>query len=112
MLSWAAGLYLQLQLFEKPQWEHRNSVVHARNEKGRKVTSERDIATRLDHQLRLGIRFLPAQVNNLVDFAVESALKEPRSKMLTWLHHLELQSLANWVGRDSILTSPSTGEMS
>ena len=43
-LSWAAGLHLQLQLFAESQWEHRNSVVHTRNEKGRKLTLERDIA--------------------------------------------------------------------
>ena len=43
-LSWTAGLHLQLQLFTKSQWEHRNSVVHARNGQGRKLTSERDIA--------------------------------------------------------------------
>ena len=89
-LSWAAGLHLQLQLFAKSQWDHRNSVVHARNEKGRKLTSEREIAARLEHQLRLGIKFLPTHLHHLVAFTVESALKEPRSKMMTWLHHLEL----------------------
>ena len=89
-LSWAAGLHLQLQLFAKSQWDHRNSVVHARNEHGRKLTSERNIAARLEHQLRLGIKFLPTNLHHLVNFTVDSTLKEPRSKLITRLHHLEL----------------------
>ena len=34
--SWTAGLHFQLQKFARSQWDHMNSVVHARNAKGRK----------------------------------------------------------------------------
>ena len=88
-LSWAAGLHMQLQLFARSQWTHRNSVVHARNQQDRKITSEKKIVARLKYQLELGIQYLPPHLHNLAAFSVESALKEPRSKMLSWLHHLE-----------------------
>ena len=88
-LSGATGLHMQLQLFKRSQWTHRNSVVHARNQQGRKITSEKKIAARLKYQLELGIQYLPPHLHNLAAFSVESALKEPRSKMLSWLHHLE-----------------------
>ena len=88
--SWAAGLHFQLQQFSRAQWEHRNSVVHARNAHGRKLTSEKDITKRLEYQLRMGIRFLPAHLHHLAHFDLTTALKEPRSKILSWLHHLEV----------------------
>lgn len=87
--SWAAGLHMQLQLFSRAQWNHRNSVVHARNATGRKLTSENEISTRLQYQLDLGTRYLPTHLHHLANFSVAEALKEPRSKMLSWLHHLE-----------------------
>ena len=87
--SWAAGLHMQMQLFSRAQWEHRNSVVHARNSKGRKVSNERKIQSRLEYQLNLGIRYLPVHLHHLVSYTVDEALRQPRSKMMSWLHHLE-----------------------
>ena len=88
--SWAAGLNIQLQHFSRSQWEHRNSVVHARNAQGRKLTSEKEITSRLEYQLRMGVRFLQVHLHHLANFNIKAALKEPRSKMLAWLHHLEV----------------------
>ena len=88
--SWAAVLHLQMQKFARAQWEHRNSVVHARNAKGRKLTSEKDIKTRLEYQLNLGVRYLPVHLHHLANFNLAEALSQPRSKMLSWLHHLEV----------------------
>lgn len=87
--SWAAGLHTQLQLFSRAQWEHRNSVVHARNTKGRKIINEQKLQSRLEYQLNLGIRYLPVHLHHLVSYTVNEALKQPRSKMMSWLHHLE-----------------------
>ena len=88
-LSWAAGLHYQLQLFSRSQWTHRNEIVHARNEKDRKLTSEKEIQSRLEFQLQLGIRYLPPHLHHIMDFTVAGALTQPRTKMLSWLHHLE-----------------------
>ena len=88
-LSWAAGLHYQLQIFSRSQWNHRNAVVHARNEKGRKLTSEKEIQSRLEYQLQLGIRYLPPHLHHIMNFTITGALKQPRTKMLSWLHHLE-----------------------
>lgn len=88
--SWAAGLHLNLQKYVRAQWDHRNSVVHARNSKGRKLTSEREIRTRLEYQLSTGIQYLPTHLHHLANFNLEKALSEPRSKLLAWLHHLEV----------------------
>ena len=87
--SWAAGLHMQMQLFSRAQWNHRNSVVHARNSKGRKVANERKLQSRLEFQLNLGIRYLPVHLHHLVSYTVDEALRQPRSKMMSWLHHLE-----------------------
>ena len=88
-LSWTAGLHYQLQLFSRSQWDHRNAVVHARTAKGRKLTSEKEIQSRLEYQLGLGIQYLPTHLHHVMDFTVVGALQQPRSKMLSWLHHLE-----------------------
>ena len=88
-LSWAAGLHYQLQLFARSQWNHRNSVVHARNEKGRKITSEQEIQSWLEYQLGLGIQYLPTHLHHVMNYTIPEALQQSRSKMLTWLHHLE-----------------------
>ena len=88
--SWATGLHIQMQQFARAQWDHRNSVVHARNAKGRKLTSEKEIKTRLEYQLNLGVRYLPVHLHHLANFNLEEALSQPRSKMLSWLHHLEV----------------------
>ena len=87
--SWAAGLHMQVQLFSRAQWEHRNSVVHARNTKGRKIINEQKLQSRLEYQLNLGIRYLPVHLHHLVSYTVNEALRQPRSKMMSWLHHLE-----------------------
>ena len=88
-LSWAAGLHYQLQLFTRSQWDHRNLVVHARNAKGRKITSEQEIQSRLEYQLELGMRYLPTHLHQVMNYTIPEALQQPRSKMLSWLHHLE-----------------------
>ena len=89
-LSWAAGLHVELQKFCRSQWDHRNSVVHARNEKGRKLTKEAEIRSRLEYQLQLGVRNLPPYLHHLANFDTDQAMTQPRTKMLSWLHHLEL----------------------
>ena len=88
--SWTAGLHFHMQKFARSQWDHRNSIVHARNAKGRKITSEKEIQARLEYQLSMGIRFLPAHLHHLASFNVADALTQPRSKMLAWLYHLEV----------------------
>ena len=55
-----------------------------------KITSENEIQARLEYQLSMGIRFLPAHLHHLANFNVADALNQPRSKMLAWLHHLEV----------------------
>ena len=50
----------------------------------------KEIKTRLEYQLNLGVRYLPVQLHHLANFNLEEALSQPRSKMLSWLHHLEV----------------------
>ena len=63
--------------FSRAQWGHRNSVVHAINEKERKVANERKIQSRLEYQLNLGIRYLPVHLHHLVSYTVDEAPRQP-----------------------------------
>jgi hypothetical protein len=88
--KWAAGLVTSLLSVTHSQWVHRNSILHARDAHGIRVTRGQELETAIDLQFQSGLEGLHPRDYHLIERGQERVCRMTSTGQLSWLSSIRI----------------------
>jgi hypothetical protein len=88
--KWAAGLVTSLLSVTHSQWTHRNSILHARDAHGLRITRGQELATAIELQFQSGLEGLHPRDYHLIERGQERVHQMTSPGKLSWLSSIRI----------------------